>query len=1748
MSFDPDKYLEGNTAVETPPAAESFDPDKFLGEASVPKVDLTARPLLERAAEQSAARPTPVEFSPDKYLEEPTAPKPKPTSGVLNDMARRMERGIFRAMGYLQAAAQGKNARPDFYGKKNMGEYIPTMIDPHIDRARDDELKSTIAEGAGTAVPALGATLMNPVLGPVVLAGQMGEEQRALSLAAGDTEEIANEKAKIGRLGGAVMGLLPVAKSRAGAGLVEGVMTKVATGGLINAGQDAAMQAATGEEIDWERVEQSGKIGMGMGALFAVPNAARSVRDAGRAATLRAADAFDGSIRGPEGNAALNPVVARAVRPSTAAEVPSPRKSVEESARVFSGEQPAEFSPEATAYREQPAARGGRYISADVARPLVPGFDPLNPTATNAQASTIAEAAFQAGLKDANVKEVTLLAGGAGSGKSAAQQFTDGPNEMVYDGVFGSQNSLARLDQVVASGKPARVVFVYRPLNDALTGMFSRRGGSTPVVPAEVATRGHYQSAENFIAAAKRYQGNPNVAFEVIDNSGPKGSAAPVENPVGFLEQVTKNRPSYEQALTEARNHPALSGLSEAERGAYLGRALAPESTPGGGQPQPVGLGVGETRPIETTTPTRELATPVSDAVASSGSAVVLRQAGGQAEPILTAPKKGATLKVGNAPDGTPDLLTAIEDLGGAPGPSKARGKTPEYDGYNEAFARGPARLLRRKGGVGIDTFITQLEAAGFKFDSLNDFYAAVGKASEQRVKLAKQLGDVEYGAKFDAALIENAGRKAHLDPVDPIPVDELNVGDQFKVRGEPVRVTEIDPDTNAVKIQDGVKRELPPGTPIYPDANSLKRTAAAADFIPDNAAGRIDPTVMAALGRSTVGGAIGYYSGDTPEEKARNAAIGATAGLFGPRLLRPLVGKKGTAPGQPVSNGAALATPPPPSAKIIPGPGVPPSQGSKPLGLVASAKASPEIVPELRASLAGFYEPQTNAATYAEARARIDAAPDLQSVKASLLVEKNPTAVSQATGLELIRKFQAEGKLQDAADVLYDMSVKAKTQGQAIQILSTLSRDTPEGVAAFAQRLFGRKLTAEELAQINVAMARVNAAKAPEVKLARQAMLLDELARKSGHGAKWDDKATGAMNIAMLLNPKTIIRNIGGNVVMASADLTADMISPVVDAGVSVFTGRRTVSGPQMMEYARGLGTPARDFKAGFDQARSEGATRLASFREGLDTMAVMAKLVSTSKTEVGDIARAYRSTFSSPLMRALEKTMNVVMGGPDRAFYSGRLRSSLASQMKAEGTTVPTAAMIDQASLEAARAVYQDANFVSTALRDVRSTLNRVSTFGKSSRFGAGQAIVPFVQVPGSLLMRGLEYSPAGFLKAAAESVGPLLPGKRPFNQREFSQAFSKALVGSGLIAGTGYMLAKLGIVSGTPETDPKVRAVTRSLGFGGYTVNVSAFKRAFQSMDWKTPQPHDAGDVHVSYDWAQPMAFPAAVGASLAESEQRAKLAGERGKVVEAPSRVLTALMSGARTLEEQPLLTGLTGFMTSAANANREGAGMIEALATSMATLPGQYVPTASRQVQQLMDNRVYETRGTDKLETAWQSAAANIPGLAAELGFKPRSGLLGDMAERYQANGNSFFNVIVNPAFVTKVKSDPELREIYRLWEQTGQTSQIPGQVDAKLTINGKPKILTSPERADMQQFVGRVTRDAYKQLMRSEGYANASDEQRAKVLAQVVSSANTVARVQLFGDRPRTMDKWDRALLGLSPAVLEKMKTATPSK
>lgn len=795
----------------------------------------------------------------------------------------------------------------------------------------------------------------------------------------------------------------------------------------------------------------------------------------------------------------------------------------------------------------------------------------------------------------------------------------------------------------------------------------------------------------------------------------------------------------------------------------------------------------------------------------------------------------------------------------------------------------------------------------------------------------------------------------------------------------------------------------------------------------------------------------------------------------------------------------AALDAPRDPSATA-------PTAEVKPLGLLESARAAETVAPEVKAKLQGEYVVARNAETMAEAARRIDAAATLDDVRREVMANENPDAVSNAMGLDLVRRYQGAGQFEAAAEVLNHMATKAKTQGQAIQILSTLSRATPEGAAAYAQRLFGRKLTGEEFGRLKNEMEWVQKATDESVRLGRQAIVLGRLQEVLPMGL--DSKINAARNMAMLLNPKTQIRNVVGNVFMATGDIGADVVAMPVDYLVSMATGKRTVSGPQMVEYVRGMATPAREFSAAYKQARSEGLGAVRSLSSATDVLHALTKLGDTSKMEIGDVKRAYRLTFTAPVARHLEKTLGLAMGVPDRAFYMGRLQASLKSQMRAADAVVPTAEMLDRASLEAARSTYQDRNFISVSLNEMRRIANRASTLGRSSEVGVGSAVIPFTQVPGALLLRGAEFSPLGFAKAAAEALVPVFT-KRAFNQREFSQAFGKALVGTGGLAALGYWLNGLGVVTGAKNEDRDVARLERELGYGGYKINVSELKRRIQSMDWATPSTGPiSGDTMVNYDWVQPLALPVAFGADLRTSEKQQETSGLE--------RVTRGMFTGVKALEEQPLLVGLSGFLRSAGNQ-----GFFEAAYNSMLGYPAAFVPTALREMRELEDNRVYETRGSDRMEAAYQQALSNLPLVSEKLGYKPRVDMLGTPLERYQGGDNTFFNVFVNPAMVTQFKSDPYLRELYSVWKETGERGQIPNQVETSITINDQKRSLTAAERADYQQFVGRLTREGFRMMMTSPDYAAAPYEVRAQKLAQFVKGADEAARIRLFDHRPK---------------------------
>src|SRR5690606_8002377 len=132
----------------------------------------------------------------------------------------------------------------------------------------------------------------------------------------------------------------------------------------------------------------------------------------------------------------------------------------------------------------------------------------------------------------------------------------------------------------------------------------------------------------------------------------------------------------------------------------------------------------------------------------------------------------------------------------------------------------------------------------------------------------------------------------------------------------------------------------------------------------------------------------------------------------------------------------------------------------------------------------------------------------------------------------------------------------------------------------------------------------------------------------------------------------------------------------------------------------------------------------------------------------------------------------------------YNNTLGEQAVLQLKNEGKVVTRKAVqeivrkADENMLKIADeygryVTFQDNNVISKGLVKLKKGLN----LGKD--WGAGDLILKYPKTPGVLLMRALEYSPAGFVRSASILARPFF--KKEPNTGEVVQALSRAIIGT-------------------------------------------------------------------------------------------------------------------------------------------------------------------------------------------------------------------------------------------------------------------------------------------------------------------------------------------------------------------------------
>lgn len=481
--------------------------------------------------------------------------------------------------------------------------------------------------------------------------------------------------------------------------------------------------------------------------------------------------------------------------------------------------------------------------------------------------------------------------------------------------------------------------------------------------------------------------------------------------------------------------------------------------------------------------------------------------------------------------------------------------------------------------------------------------------------------------------------------------------------------------------------------------------------------------------------------------------------------------------------------------------------------------------------------------------------------------IEGITSAQDTAIGEALILKYLKEGNLEGVNKIASDLAIAATNAGQANAQIIAFKKMTPEGMIMHAQRVidnynkkavarWGNKakkieLTPEDtkkIAEHMHAYAKSNGSRKQQAELYKATRVIaDKLPVAPA------EKLKAFLRISMLLNPKTQIRNVGGNILLQSLETFKDIPASAADVVAKAFTGKRTVTpGFNALSWTRGFKEGVSDFM--------------------LDVIEKVDTSMDATKWELPK-----GKVFNNRVLNALDQTTTRLLQAGDRPFYQAAYKQRLDELRKLNKVDTPTREMIQDATQTALERTYQDVNEYTKAVEGIRKALNNFgSALGLGTQnFGIGNLILPFSKTPANILRKAVQYSPLELLDLTAKAIS-----KGKVGQKYFVENIGRMITGSGIIY-LGYKMTKDGDMKASLDESEKVRDLQYQKGEMPYSMKI--------------------GDKWVTFDALEPIAIPLAVGGELAQAgfdEQT----------------VLEALEKGLNTFFNKSFLQGISRMMS------------------------------------------------------------------------------------------------------------------------------------------------------------------------------------------------------------------------------------------
>lgn len=786
---------------------------------------------------------------------------------------------------------------------------------------------------------------------------------------------------------------------------------------------------------------------------------------------------------------------------------------------------------------------------------------------------------------------------------------------------------------------------------------------------------------------------------------------------------------------------------------------------------------------------------------------------------------------------------------------------------------------------------------------------------------------------------------------------------------------------------------------------------------------------------------------------------------------------------------------------------------GMRERGFAESLRTKSDLPDEVKAEFVDtpeIYRQLSNTETIAKADAAWgNGLEEAQRNFRNLLETRDPAAIPLGKNIadELIR----QGKSEDAAQLLRDMSAALTSSGQFSQAAAiALMKEDPMTALSYLQKQidkmnaegakkFGKKWKDFTLTD-NEIKAFGDVAKGDEEALKS---LYEGVGRRIAkeYPATMKEKVVELSHIAMLLNPRTQVRNVLSNIAMMPATAISDKISAV---GQKLYSKANPNFKPELAltasKESKDLAAQVYDrIKGSIDNTASKWEnSAMQGIREkemfkGLNGRTagdipvledvgsrIKGGLNTISQKLTGDSVFDALSSEKSVTENVRQLTYGLLELG-DKGFVAQRFKSYLSKAIEASGAktldAVPASA-IDRAVQEAMKATFKDDN----ALTRLVSSIKRNTGF-------VGETLLPFTKTPANVTMRALDYSPAGIASAV----------KMAKNGAEASAVIdqvAKATTGTlAILLGIG--LYNKGIITGPEDEDPD--------------------KAAFQKQQGWLPYAVKFGDNYYTYDWAQPGSMGLVLGSTI--MSQLDKDGSIEAK--DLASIIKNSVSAFGDTLLQQSTLQNLLDVFSGYGSPT-------ENMTNEVLETPQRLIPSLVGATARVADTTQRSTYSKgDFLKTQIDTLKSKIPGLSQTL-----PATYDTWGNEVQRSGNSLeaaFAQYLNPGQLGYSGGQTPIdEEIMRLYDATNNSGVFPHKADRTVTVAGEEVDLDNQQYSEFQRLLGQASYEAANAFLEMPGYDSLADEQKADALQNAYAAAKDIALSEMFDDYsvPKTRGKY----------------------